>query len=489
MPMLRNKWPSEIARALRLISNGLSFVAGLALALIYTSIKSPRLIGRYLASAVATIIVIFSVAFAYLAVATEKYTSRWTFILPTSSSAVSLNVESIGHAQSTPSSPFGSSAISPKVIYKEIADSEVVRQTAARSLGLSLGEFGRPRIKLVDETALINFEIQGPTAKAAQDRANALIEAFNQHLDRLRADEIQKRADVVKSSLGEYNSALQAARDKVLTLQGKTGLLTINQFNEAASTLELLRRRLTEVRSELLRLNSEQEVLVARIGIAPNQAAIALKIASDPSNAKLISEFSEARALYQKNAPRLGPENPIFIETKRHIQGVAAELSRVAQLSEVHSESELRSLLMLASGTQQAEFFKTLVQNESLIQGRRSEIQALENELEQLSANVQSMSASAAQLEDLKRDHLVAEAVFTSALARLDTNKVDIYASYPMVQTLAQPDLPYAPSSPNYLLIIAAALAASLISTIGWGLAWVRTIFTPRRLKRRSSIG
>ncbi|MFX8554359.1 hypothetical protein ABTM01_19535, partial [Acinetobacter baumannii] len=84
------------------------------------------------------------------------------------------------------------------------------------------------------------------------------------------------------------------------------------------------------------------------------------------------------------------------------------------------------------------------------------------------------MSGAVARLEDLKKDHLVAEAVFTSAVARLDTNKTDIYASYPMVQTLAAPDLPDRRSTPNTLIAVLGGIAASLLALLALAMAWVR---------------
>jgi uncharacterized protein involved in exopolysaccharide biosynthesis len=77
-------------------------------------------------------------------------------------------------------------------------------------------------------------------------------------------------------------------------------------------------------------------------------------------------------------------------------------------------------------------------------------------------------------LADLTRDHRIAEAVFSSALARLDTNKQDPFASYPLVQTLEAPSIPRKASSPSALIAMIAAFAASLFLVIGFGLIWLR---------------
>ena len=46
-------------------------------------------------------------------------------------------------------------------------------------------------------------------------------------------------------------------------------------------------------------------------------------------------------------------------------------------------------------------------------------------------------------------EYKVAEAVFASALARINTAKSDVFASYPMVQVVSAPSIDYAPTSPN----------------------------------------
>ena len=88
--------------------------------------------------------------------------------------------------------------------------------------------------------------------------------------------------------------------------------------------------------------------------------------------------------------------------------------------------------------------------------------------------SAQEQVEQAARLADLLRDLRVAEAVFSSALAQLDTNKSDPFASYPLVQTLEAPSLPRAASPPSALLVTLGAIAASMVLTIGFLLLWLR---------------
>ena len=94
-----------------------------------------------------------------------------------------------------------------------------------------------------------------------------------------------------------------------------------------------------------------------------------------------------------------------------------------------------------------------------------------------------ALAKDASHLDDLKRDVQVAEAVFSSALARIGTTKSDIFASYPMVQTLEAPEVPDRPSSPSPLLAVGGGMMASLAFTFSLVLIWLRTALLRRLLK------
>ena len=113
-----------------------------------------------------------------------------------------------------------------------------------------------------------------------------------------------------------------------------------------------------------------------------------------------------------------------------------------------------------------------------------AEHRALAARVAEAEARVAGLTDAAAELEGLKRDHAVAEAVFASALARADTSRTDLFVSYPLVQVLEDPSLPDYPSSPRRKLAVAAGGAASLCLLIGLGMGWLRRPLIDRLLAR-----
>lgn len=426
---------------------------------------------------------VWIIAFSYYFFMPSTYVSKWTLIVPVSNNGTSVSLDSIGQTTTTPGQHFGSITLSPKVIYREIAGSEKVREGAAKALGMTPGAFGRPRVKLVDETSLLLFQMKGRSPEDAQRRALALMSAFESQLDILRRDEGEKRSLALRENLKQYQANLDAARDRLVAFQRKSGLRSLTQFNETVSAVETMRRKISENRAELERLETNQTMLIARIGLRPSEAAAGLKLSADPAFAKLAAAYADANATLHENQLLYGPNHPALTTARAKIKGAITEITRIAKSASIDSSVDLRSLVLLIGGSQQAEILRSIVHNESQIEGRRREIDAIKREVGQVEAEIGRLSVDAATLENLKKDHLVAEAVFTSAVARLDTNKSDLYSSYPMVQMMAAPDLPTERSQPQFIIALAAGIIGTLLVLLAGAATWVRKNFGRRLLK------
>ncbi len=427
------------------------------------------------------IALIWAMALAYYLFMPPLYKSKWTLILPAAKNGSSVSLESIGHTSSQPGQPFGSASLSPKVIYKEIAGSEQVRSSAADKLGISTKEFGRPRVKLIDETSLILFQMGGRTPKEAQSKANALMIAFNEQLDLLRRDELEKRATFERENLKVYRTKLNEMRKRIVEFQRSSGLLSTEQFSETSTSVELLRRKLVGRRADQQRLLSEQRALKSRIGLSPRMAAKALRLTSNPAFNRLASEYSKVSAELHHNRLRFGKNHPRIRISELQLKGALAQLAKVARGSSIENPIDLGKIVLIANSTQQSELLQSIVANEATLAGLNEELGALDRELLTLESRVAHMGKDAARLEALQKDRLVAEAVFTSAAARLNISLTDQFSSYPMVQALSKPSLPIDRSQPRLLYALAAGILGSLLIFLAWGAAWIRAQYARKR--------
>ena len=137
------------------------------------SLRPPeRRWSRYLLAALAGLLLIWSAAAAVLSFSPDNYTSRWTLILPGSGSEASLFLQGIGQASSNSASPYASISRSPQVNYREIVGSDTVLMLAADLAEMTVAEFGKPRVKLIQQSSLMSFSISGDTAEQAQTKAH-----------------------------------------------------------------------------------------------------------------------------------------------------------------------------------------------------------------------------------------------------------------------------------------------------------------------------
>lgn len=413
----------------------------------------------------------------------KQYVSKSTLIVPGASTSVNVALDKIGQASSAPVSAYNTGAISPKVVYKEMISSDEIRADAARALGISLSTMAAPRIKLIDETALINIELRARDPDAAHRQNAALIAALQRRLDRLRTDELERRQSTVQDNLAVYETNMTNARERITRLQRDTGLQSAAQFGELSLSLIRRTQRLGELRADLDRMEREQDVLARRVGVNAQTAAAALKIMADPTNAKIVGDLADARAAFDIERKRLGPASPVLIQLQRRLDAVVGDLNEVTERAGLFDPATIELLVMLTNASHQADLFKRLVGNESLLEGRRAEVATTTREVAALEIQHSRLGGVANELEDLKKTQLVAEAVFTTAMARIGTSKSDIFGSYPLVQTLSQPSLPSAPGGTQGLYTIAGGVLGTLLLALAWFLAWLRTGSVQRTLK------
>ncbi len=453
--------------------------------------RKTDLVWPYVRGAMLSVTCIWVFVSAYLAFTPRTYISRWTLNLPGATSSVSVSLESIGQTNSTPSSPFSSAALSPKVVYKEIADGEKVRSAAAHALGISLTEFGRARVKLVDETALMLFEMAGRTPEEAKRRSDALIAAFNVELERLREDELNKRAAAVQHNLADYHNRSRLARENIVRAQVDAGLISANQFAEMVTGLTTLRRRILDLGSEVDKAADEQARLASQLGITPLEAGHALRLAGDPGLQKVMQEYVDAATLFATDDEKFGDRHPQRLATLNRRDAALSRLRGVITriMPSEAGMPDVERLVTVVSNSARSELYAQLVRNDAVLEGRRRELTSLNIERARIEADVSRLSPVAARLEELKKEQLVADAVLGSAMARLDSSKSDIYGSYPIVQVVAPPDIAEAAAQPRPLYAALGGVSGSFFACLAWMLAWLQSYHRSKRRKNVSFSG
>ncbi|GGE62483.1 GumC family protein [Actibacterium pelagium] len=405
----------------------------------------------------------------YLKTAPLKYSSHLSLILPGSGASASVNLNNIGQASSYANSAFSSNSISPTETYKRLLGADRVVRAAAASIGHKPNLFGSPRVRLVDQTAFIHVEMVGPSPEAAQKRATALLNAFFTEIDRLRSDEMATREDSGLGAIREYKASVAETRAEITRLQQDTGLHSAEQFTRQVDANDSLRAQVDTLATELKRKEGAVARLQARLGTDAQQAALILLLNSDSAYLALLETLASQAAELTDAQSRYGMQHPAVERAQSALN--AARAAAVERATTVTGQPI--ALERMPNGGR-AELLTDLVQQEADRNGLAAQFDELSNQLQAQTARLDRLAPLAARLEDRQRDFKVAEAVFASAIARQQSSKTDIFASYPLVQVLEDPTLAESPSSPRRKLAVAAGGAASFMLFMALVLAWIR---------------
>jgi uncharacterized protein involved in exopolysaccharide biosynthesis len=436
---------------------------------------------RYLAFALLGGTLIWAPITGYLRTAPLSFKSSMSLILPGSGASASMNLNGIGQASSYANSAFSSNSVSPTETYKRLIGADRILEAAARSMGLQRNEFGKPRIDLVDQTSLIHLEITGGTAKDAQARGDALLAAFFAELDALRSDEQTTREDSGLAAISDYRASVAATRVDIARLQQESGLISADQYDANLESTRLLENRVQDLAATLDEKAQSVSSLETSLGIPADAAAATLKLYADAEFNALTVEVGTYAAALAKAQSQYGKSHPKVQQARAaHGAATAAALRQAASVTGL-DPSQLENLDLAPAGAR-ADLLAQLVRMEAERSGAARELATLSDRLAEEQSRQQNLASAAARLQDMQRDFSVAEAVFASAIARSQSTKSDVYASYPLVQVLENPSLPDQASSPNRKLAFAAGGAATLMMLLGLLLGWMRSAVIGRLL-------
>ena len=429
---------------------------------------------RYLLVIAVGLCIAWLPAIAYLKYSHIQYTSHFSLILPGAGSSSSINLAEIGQASSASSSAYASASLSPTITYKNLIMSANVINAAAASLDVDPDSLSVPLIKLVDETSFISVDMTGKTPEEARNRAEAIQSAFFAELSKLRNDEIASRESATTETLKQYQTAVDNVRRQISELQVQSGLNSMEQFNALVTAADSLKTHMAEASAALAKDQQAISSLSLNLNTSPSLAALTLKLHADPEFAALAEATSKAESDYAETGRQFGPNHPKVVDSRAKFAGARKEMLARAQLLTGLKLQALAKQVDLAPTGQRPILLMQLVTLQADADGLSGELISYKSGLEVDRQQIANLTATAAKLDGLNRDYKVAEAVFASALARINTSKTDIFASYPMVQVTEAAIMPLTPSSPNKKVAFGAAAASTVLLLIGLLLGWVR---------------
>ena len=290
----------------------------------------------------------------------------------------------------------------------------------------------------------------------------------------MRAEEQSLREAAYRDTLAGFEEAVRQTQAKIIAFQTEHGLISVEQFRDLVGQTETLRIELERADAERLVALSEVKRLSGILGVSAEQAIDIMALLSDSAFQAMLEAQSKAITTRAELTDMFGPNHPDVIAAARELSGLNTGIfDRGRVLIGFEAFAEL-DRAYYTSHSERSALIAQLVAATVNLAGVEKRRDAMQTQLLDTQDRVEQLAAPATELDGLLRDHQVAETVFASALARIDTNRTDMFASYPLTQTVEAPARPQSPATPSKKFIALGTLAGMFFYAIGLALLWIR---------------
>ena len=193
---------------------------------------------------------------------------------------------------------------------------------------LQFKEFGKPRIKNIDNTTLMQIEVTGASPELSRRKSFALYDALVARLNQLRISEMGQREGPTQKILLQTRSKLEEAQKAVSNYKLRSGLNSTEQVETMSTNIEQLRRQRAEFAAQQSQAEGRLQKLIGNLGLDPSEAAEAFKLQADQIFQQNLKDYSEATAILKVQTAKFGPNHPRIVkEVKRQTAAQAAHRS------------------------------------------------------------------------------------------------------------------------------------------------------------------
>lgn len=421
---------------------------------------------------------VWGLALGYLKKTPVTFTSEVTIHVNGGSPFTSINLPSIGQANTSSGTPFGTSS-DPRENYKLMASGGIVVSQAAEALNIENQEFGKPKIELINNTTLLSVKVNGNKPEVAQQKAWALYNSLDERLEFLRSQEQIQRNNAVQQALEDASQKLTAAQERLSEYKIQSGFKSSDQISNLIGNIGDLQGQLIGQLAQYRQRETSLEQLTNTLSISPQQAANVLVLQTDQEFQKILEEYTDHTVTVTSLSADRGKNYPDVVQARlKQETTLKALLQRGEKLLGIPVEQLTLERLILdnsnGTGVKRGELFVQLIEMDTDLKGSAQQIETLKTEIGKLNQELGILTEKESIHDNLDRDLQIAQAVFASTLTKIDLSKGDPFASFPMMQVIEEPTLPDKPSAPKPVLVMAGAVVGSLLVTTGLTLLWWR---------------
>jgi len=247
--------------------------------------------------------------------------------------------------------------------------------------------------------------------------------------------------------------------------QTGSSIISEEQFQRWMNDAEELRTNKTTISTNLAQLNDSITTSLDQLGVSKNQVQALLTLQANPAVTKTLDTLSQklaeqasAKLLYAKAHPTRQKVDREVSSLSKSVRSMLSTLPDVKQIPDM----QLYGLLAPVNTKTIQNLNIQLANYDGLLAQKNAASKSYVEYLQR----IKESTKDAAKLADLQRAHQIAEAIFSSALAKLDTSRLDIYATYPLTQLLTQPGATIKRDRLQSKLIVLATILIYMLLTL-----------------------
>jgi polysaccharide biosynthesis transport protein len=423
----------------------------------------------------------------------RTWTATAKVILPNVTGGLDASLGTLGNLHDTGNG--FSQEVNPPTVQATILKSDDViqrvwRKDPEQDLYKKLDQYASLfKVSPKDQSTVIEIEVRGSSAEAAQTRAQALLAAYQERLNELRKDDAAVRERFSRSELETSRSDLAQSQLALSRFKQATGLVNVNEQTRAlATSVSTLAAAQAQALGEGKAAEIRSKVLASRIGMTPEQAFSSLRLGENKEYQAIRQKLSDvklaltdARGLYTDKNERV---QSLLLRRGELLNALKQEVARA--LPQGATQGMDTTLGGNSYRDARIDLIVQLIEAESTGNGAKQQAAQIQQQLDKFNTNLRSFGKDEAKLLELQRKYDITEGVYKGLVAQIEQAKVNAFNSYPNVQTLDQPYADPKPTSPKLLLIALGGALGSIFGSLALalGLESRNPLFGPRDLQR-----
>ena len=290
----------------------------------------------------------------------------------------------------------------------------------------------------------------------------------------MRQEEIALRNQIAKEYLSEQIAELSEAEAELANFRAESGLVSLEQLDRVADTVESLRSQRNEVAATLASERTRQQQLSATLGLSPADANRVFLLQGDRAFRESIAAFGEMQAELVELTATRGRNHPSVVARQAELTTTREVLGQT--LGRPIDDRLLRLFALPEDGAERETLLSESIEAHARSQGLAAQVAELDNQIAALQNRQAELNRQGERLVELDQRAQTLRVVLSSTTGALAIRETDVTATYPLVQLVIPPSLPENPISPKKSYAAIGAAFGSLFVSVA-----ITILFLQRR--------